>query len=203
VPAAAVLRGGDVLQAVDGHPVTSASELRRLIRAHRPGDVVRLTIVRGGATRTVNVRTVATGTGADRHAAVGITPDLLATFDKPKVRFGISPSEVGGPSAGLMFTLGLIDKLSGQQLTGGRTIAGTGTIDGFGLVGPIGGIQQKIAAATSKRVGATVFLAPAGDCAEAKAAAPAGVTLVRVDTLKTALSALRAIRSGSEAFPRC
>jgi PDZ domain-containing protein len=97
--------------------------------------------------------------------------------------------------------LGIIDKLTPGSLTGGRTVAGTGTINAFGIVGPIGGIQQKIAAAA--KAGATVFLAPAGECADARAAAPKSMTVVKVDTLKTALSALKAIAAGSTAFAHC
>jgi hypothetical protein len=108
-----------------------------------------------------------------------------------------------------MFTLGIIDKLTPGGLTGGKTIAGTGTIDGFGQVGPIGGIQQKIAGVTghgpsdSPRVFASYFLAPASECADAKAAAPAGLVVIRVDTLATAVAALKTIKAGGTDFPRC
>jgi PDZ domain-containing protein len=102
-----------------------------------------------------------------------------------------------------MFTLGIIDKLTAGDLTGGRTVAGTGTINASGDVGPIGGIQEKIAAATRAPVQASVFLVPAADCADAKAAAPSSLTLVKVDTLQTALDGLQAITSGSSDFPRC
>ena len=122
---------------------------------------------------------------------------------------GIDPNDVGGPSAGLMFTLGIIDRLTPGGITGGKTIAGTGTIDGFGEVGPIGGIQQKVAAVAgfgppnAPRVHASYFLAPASECADAKAAAPSSMVVVRVDTLATAVSALKAIKAGGTDFPRC
>jgi PDZ domain-containing protein len=159
-----------------------------------------LTIDRGGQRRTVAVTSIASP-GPKPRPIEGFTPDLHATFKDVDVAIGIDPAQVGGPSAGLAFTLGIVDKLTPGSLTGGRTVAGTGTIDGFGHVGPIGGIQQKIAAAV--RAGASVFLAPAGDCADAKAAAPASLTLVRVETLHGALQALKAIRTGSGSFPRC
>ncbi len=102
--------------------------------------------------------------------------------------------EVGGPSAGLMFALGIIDKLGPDSLTGGRYIAGTGTITPAGEVGPIGGIPQKLIAAKEK--GAVAFLVPAGNCAEAAASAPAGLLLIEVGTLTAALDGLEALRDG-------
>lgn len=199
-PAAKVLRVGDALLAVDGQQVTSADRLRALIGARPAGSRLSLTIDRGGQRRTVSVSSVSSP-GPRPRPIIGITPDLHATFKGVNVSIGIDPAQVGGPSAGLAFTLGIVDKMTPGSLTGGRTVAGTGTIDGFGHVGPIGGIQQKIAAAV--RAGASVFLAPAGDCADAKTAAPSSLTLVRVETLHTALEALRAIRTGSGSFPRC
>jgi PDZ domain-containing protein len=198
LPADGVLEPGDVLVAVDGQKVTSAASLKQLVSAHPIGTAIDVTIERGAKRHVERLTTADDGAGG---AVIGVTPDLRATFTKPKVHIGISPDQVGGPSAGLAFTLGIIDKLTPGSLTGGRTIAGTGTIDGFGHVGEIGGIQQKIAGAVAR--GATVFLAPAGDCADAKAVAPKSLTLVRVDTLDTALAALQAITSGTGTFPRC
>lgn len=199
-PAGGVLQAGDAILEVDGQPVTSADRLRALIGAHKPGERVSLTIDRGGSKKDVSVRTMSSQDGTKR-TIIGITPDLRATFPKIHVKIGIDPEKVGGPSAGLAFSLGVIDRLTPGDLTGGRTVAVTGTIDGFGHVGPIGGIQQKIAGA--KRAGATVFLAPAGECADARAAAPDSMTVVKVDTLETAVEALKAISSGSGSFPRC
>ena len=108
---------------------------------------------------------------------------------------------VGGPNAGLLLALGIVDKLTPGALTGGAYIAGTGTIDGDGSVGRIGGIEQKVVAA--RQAGATVFLVPADNCAEAVGAAPDGLRLVRVDTLLTALKALAAIRDGVGTVPSC
>jgi PDZ domain-containing protein len=92
-----------------------------------------------------------------------------------------------------MFTLGIIDKVKGQDLTGGEVIAGTGTIDDDGVVGPIGGVAQKLVAA--KRDGAQVFLTPAANCAEAVANAVPGLPMAKVATLADALKALQAIRA--------
>ncbi|MBL1099605.1 S16 family serine protease [Streptomyces coffeae] len=120
------------------------------------------------------------------------------------VKVTLRLADVGGPSAGLLFSLGIINKLdgdgSGGDLTGGRTIAGTGTIDAKGKVGAVGGVPLKTQAA--KRDGATVFLVPKDECADAKAELPKGLRLIPVTTLKGAVSALRGLRSGG-AVPHC
>ena len=198
-PAAKVLRDGDAILAIDGHQVDGLTPLRAQLATHKPGDVVALTIDRGGQRKDVSVKTIpAPGTS---RPIIGFTPDLRATFKDVHVKIGIDPANVGGPSAGLAFTLGIVDQLTQGELTGGKTIAVTGTIDGFGHVGPIGGIQQKIAGA--KDAGATIFLAPANECADARAVAPSSMTLVKVTTLKGALDALHALTTGTGSVPRC
>ncbi|MFJ4837797.1 S16 family serine protease [Streptomyces sp. NPDC088746] len=113
-------------------------------------------------------------------------------------------ADVGGPSAGLFFSLGIIDKLSdngsGGNLTGGRTIAGTGTIEADGTVGAVGGVSLKTQAA--RRDGATVFLVPKAECKQAKAERPDGLRLISVTTLKSAVSSLRALDEGGK-VPGC
>ncbi|MFE9454162.1 S16 family serine protease [Streptomyces sp. NPDC006739] len=122
-----------------------------------------------------------------------------------KVRIALKLAGVGGPSAGLLFTLGIIDKLdgdgSGGDLTGGRTIAGTGTIDADGGVGAVGGVAQKTQAAS--RDGATVFLVPKAECADAKAELPNGLRLVPVTTLKSAVNSLVALETNPGSVPSC
>lgn len=114
-------------------------------------------------------------------------------------------ADVGGPSAGLLFSLGIVDKLdgdgSGGDLTGGRVVAGTGTIDAEGRVGAVGGVPLKTQAA--KRDGATVFLVPRDECAEAKAERPQGLRLVPVTTLEGAVDALIALEKGTGEVPAC
>ena len=114
-------------------------------------------------------------------------------------------ADVGGPSAGLLFSLGIVDKLdgdgSGGDLTGGRVVAGTGTIDAGGRVGAVGGVPLKTQAA--KRDGATVFLVPRDECGEAKAELPKGLRLVPVTTLKGAVDALVALEKGTGKVPAC
>ncbi|MGK5730273.1 YlbL family protein [Streptomyces sp. URMC 124] len=117
-----------------------------------------------------------------------------------ELKVDLSLADVGGPSAGLLFTLGIIDKVDGDgrggDLTGGRTIAGTGTIDADGTVGEVGGVPLKTQAA--RRDGATVFLVPKAECSAAKANLPKGLRLVPVRKLQDAVTSLRALRSGDE-----
>jgi PDZ domain-containing protein len=112
----------------------------------------------------------------------------------------ISVGDIGGPSAGMMFALGIIDMLTPLNLTNGKFIAGTGEITPTGQVQPIGGIQQKLVGA--RNAGATVFLAPAGNCSDTKGAVPAGLRVVKVSTLSQAVSDLEAIKA-NKPVPSC
>jgi PDZ domain-containing protein len=112
----------------------------------------------------------------------------------------INIGNVGGPSAGMMFALAIIDKLTPSNLTGGKFIAGTGEIEVDGAVDPIGGIQQKMAAA--RAAGATVFLAPADNCSDTAGSVPAGLRVVKVSTLRGAIGALKAVKAGKP-VPSC
>src|SRR6202035_1768434 len=113
----------------------------------------------------------------------------------------IDVGNIGGPSAGLMFALGIVDKLTpGGDLAGGRFIAGTGEISADGTVSPIGGIQQKMAGA--RNAGATVFLSPAANCPDPAGAEAAGMRLVKVSTLRDALQDLAALKAGRP-VPSC
>jgi len=115
-------------------------------------------------------------------------------------KVAISVGDIGGPSAGLMFALGIIDKLTPANLTGGRFIAGTGEIEANGTVDPIGGIQQKMAGA--RAAGATIFLAPAANCANTVGAVPAGMRLIKVSSLAGAITDLNALKAGRP-VPSC
>jgi PDZ domain-containing protein len=198
VPAASVLDPADVILAANGTAVTTVAQLHAAVAKTTPGSSIQLTIQRNGKTKTVTTKTIK---GAGGVSIVGFSPDRTATFAGVTVHIGIDPDVIGGPSAGTALALGIIDKLTPGGLTGGRTIAGTGTVDGYGQVGPIGGIQQKIAAAV--QAGATVFFAPASECPDAKAAAPKSLTLVKVTTLHGAVAALETIKSGGTSFPHC
>lgn len=198
LPAAAVLEQDDEIISANGKPVTDPQRLVNLVEAVTPGNSVSLVIDRDNVRHTFDVATVKGPTG---KARLGISIGERPTFNRINVTIGIDPNVIGGPSAGTALALGIIDKLTPGGLTGGRTIAGTGTIDRRGQVGPIGGIQQKVAAAV--KAGATVFFAPASECADAKAAAPSSLILVSITTLRGAVQALEAIKSGSSAFPHC
>jgi PDZ domain-containing protein len=114
------------------------------------------------------------------------------------VKFSVG--DIGGPSAGMMFALGIIDKLTSLDLTGGKFIAGTGEIEVSGKVDPIGGIQQKMVGA--RDAGATIFLAPASNCPDVKGAIPAGLQVVKVSTLSQAVTYLQDIKAG-QPVPSC
>jgi Lon-like protease len=192
MPASHALRAGDVITAVDGAPVTLATLAAR-IRAHPAGTLLKFTLVRNGKTKTVSLRSVQ----SDGHAQIGVAvaPDYKFPFNVT-----ISVGNIGGPSAGMMFALGIIDKLGSVNLTGGRFIAGTGELGANGAVEAIGGIQQKMAGARAQ--GATVFLTPAANCSDAVGAVPAGMRLIKVSTLAGAVKALEALKAGRP-VPSC
>ncbi|MFJ6560545.1 S16 family serine protease [Streptomyces sp. NPDC091412] len=139
-----------------------------------------------------------------QDAATRAALKYLGVSDK-KVKVTLKLADVGGPSAGLLFSLGIVDKLHGDgnggDLTGGRTIAGTGTINADGTVGAVGGVALKTQAA--HRDGATVFLVPKAECADAKAELPKGLRLVPVTTLNGAVGALVALENGKGTVPSC
>jgi PDZ domain-containing protein len=184
-PADGLLRSGDVVTSVDGTPVTSSAKLTELIRAKPAGTARTVGYTRDGD----NATTTVTPRADDGTPGIGVTVEQKQPHP---FHLTIDLDRIGGPSAGLMFTLGIIDKLQPGDLTGGLVIAGTGTIDDDGNVGPIGGIPQKLIAA--KRDGARAFLTPAANCAEATANAQPGLPLVKVATLDDALAALQALR---------
>ncbi len=187
-PADGKLRVGDVISAVQGQKVDSADRLVQIIRSKPVGTSLQFTITRGGQSLTVPITTAADDHGKPKAGfAAKATP--TAPF-----RFTVPIENVGGPSAGLMLTLGMVDKIDPTDLTGGKIIVGTGTIDALGNVGPIGGVAQKIISAED--AGAQYFLTPEANCAEAAGADSSGVQLIRVANLQQALDALADIRAG-------
>ncbi len=211
-PAEGRLHAGDVIKAVDGKAVKEPADVAELVTQHKPGEDVVFTIVPAKeqaaaekenrtATKTekITITTTASDDGGEERAIVGISAGTDHTFP---FTIDIKLADVGGPSAGLMFALGIYDKLTPGSLTGGKFVAGTGTIDDDGKVGPIGGIEMKTVGARSK--GARYFLTPADNCASAAKDTPEGLTLVKVGTIHDALGALEDIRSGDTAdLPRC
>ncbi|MEW1601345.1 PDZ domain-containing protein [Streptomyces sp. NPDC093808] len=211
-PAEGKLHAGDVIKAVDGKAVKEPSDVAELVTEHAPGEDVVFTVVpakeqaaaekeKRTAVRTeqVTVTTRASDDAGEERAVVGISAGTDHTFP---FAIDIKLADVGGPSAGLMFALGIYDKLTPGALTGGAFVAGTGTIDDEGKVGPIGGIEMKTVGARDK--GAEYFLTPADNCAAAAKDTPDGLTLVKVGTMDDALDALKDIRAGDTAgLPTC
>lgn len=199
-PAEEALEKGDVIVAVDGTPVSSASEVAELLQRVEPGDDASITVRRDGTETEVVTPTAASPEDPER-TVVGIS-----ISDEPNLPFKVDidvGNEIGGPSAGLMFSLAILDKLTPGAMTGGLHIAGTGEIDNDGTVGAIGGIQQKVAGAA--RAGAAAFLVPADNCADAREADRADeLTLVRVTTLSEARDAVEALAADPDAdVPVC
>jgi PDZ domain-containing protein len=193
LPAYGVLHRGDVVTAVDGKPVTCKASAASMIGAVATGTPVTLTVMRHGLIRKFSLTTV------DNKGQPLIGVNIVESFTFPfKVKINIG--NIGGPSAGMMFALAIIDKLTPANLADGRFIAGTGEIEVNGTVDPIGGIQQKMAGA--RAAGATVFLAPAANCPDAAQAIPPGLRVIKVSTLSGAIAALRALKSGG-AVPSC
>ncbi|HTX85092.1 MAG TPA: S16 family serine protease [Streptosporangiaceae bacterium] len=194
LPAYGVLQSGDDITAVDGTPVNCRNNVVSMIQDRTPGARVTLTIDRKGVTKTITVAT----------RNVNGVPTLGVYLAPQAYHFPfavkINLADIGGPSAGLMFALGIIDKLTTDNLTAGKFIAGTGEIAPNGQISPIGGIQQKMAAARS--AGATIFLTPASNCSNTIGAVPAGLRLVKVTSLANAVSELQAIKRG-QPTPSC
>jgi len=196
-PAAGKLMQGDVLTAVDAKPVADATRLRALIGARTPGGVVRISFVRAGKPGTAVITTApATDETGKIRPVIGVLTAEQVDFP---VKVDIQLKKVGGPSAGLMFALGIVDKLTPGALTKGKHIAGTGTIADDGTVGPIGGIQQKLIGA--KRKGAVAFLVPQANCPAALNSPPKGLTLIQVTSLKDALGQLERFAAGKPTAP--
>jgi PDZ domain-containing protein len=189
-PSSGILQPQDQIVDVDGTAVTDFPSLQATLAGSAPGQVVAVTVQRDGRPVTAKVTLGANPEAGDR-GFLGVE-----AVERPVAPFTttISLERIGGPSAGLMFTLGIIDKLGGTDLTGGKMIAGTGTIDPEGKVGPIGGILLKLIAA--RDAGATVFLVPDTNCAEAVTAIPDGLQLVKVATLDEAVDALETLKAG-------
>ena len=192
-PASKSLKKGDVITAVNGQPVTGETSLTAMITSHPVGTVLQVEVQRSGTTMTVPVKSVS----SNGTPVIGISVDQQYKFP---FTVDITVGNIGGPSAGMMFALGIIDKLTKDNLTGGKFIAGTGEITAAGQVGAIGGIQQKMVAARS--AGATIFLTPAANCVNTAGAVPAGLRLVKVATLSQAVDDLEAIKAGKSA-PSC
>jgi len=195
-PSQGKLQPGDAIDAVNGNKVAKIEEFTTLIKATKPGDEVVLDYRRKnsppGSTR------ITLGKNGDRdYGYLGI-----AVQDAPWAPFVVdfNLANIGGPSAGLMFSLAVVDKLTTGDLNGAKFIAGTGTITPDGQVGPIGGISHKMY--TAQQAGATAFLVPADNCDEARTAPDNTMALIKAESLTQTVDALKALTSGAEP-PRC
>jgi PDZ domain-containing protein len=194
-PADGHLEPGDVITAVDGEPITLHDQVVTRIRQHKAGETVEIRFRRGDEERTERLPTVDAGEGQARIGAALQTKDLR--YDFP-FAVSIETGVVGGPSAGLAFTLALLDDLTPGELTGGRKVAVTGTIDSRGQVGVVGGVAQKTV--TARRAGAFAFLVPPEEVKEAKIHA-GKMRIIGVQTLDDALSALQGLGGSGLAMP--
>lgn len=171
---------GDRIVAIDGRPVRSVRDVARILDGRPSGDVIGFDLRVDG--RPGSARLIREPCGGSSVPIVGVS--LLDAFP---IAVTISSGEIGGPSAGLMFALGICELLGDDDLAAGRIIAGTGEIGPGGRVYPIGGVTQKVAAA--EEAGATIFLVPRGNLAEARATGTS-IRLVPVDDLSDAVAAL-------------
>ena len=196
-PAQKKLQPADVFTSVNGTPISNNDQLSALLAKAQPGQQVSINVIRAGKPVTVSLALAPALSGrTGGRIGVEVGQVCAAPFS---VDLGLG-NEIGGPSAGLMFALGIMDKVGTVDLTKGMFIAGTGTIDPTGKVGPIGGIALKMIAA--KRKGATVFLAPSGNCSDVKGAIPKGLDVVKVSTLHEAVQDLIALQGGKP-VPHC
>lgn len=210
-PADGIVKAGDVVVAVDGQEVANPGEVGAAVREHEVGDTVTLDLLRtpedGGDREPVTVEVV---TAANPEAAVA-DPDadpvpylgiLVGMQYEAPFDIDFTLQHVGGPSAGMMFSLAIVDMLTDGSMTGGGHVAGTGTIDPTGAVGAIGGIQQKLLGASG--AGARLFLAPDSNCGEVAGHEPDGMTVVPVGTLSDARDVVETWAADPDStFPTC
>ena len=187
-PAAAELRAGDVLTSINGNKFVDSDQLHQFIVDNGTAKPMTVSFTRKGVAESAQITPEATKSGP-----------FLGVFLLEKYAFPfpvkVQLQDVGGPSAGMMFALGIIDKLTPGELNGGKHVAGTGTISAFGVVGAIGGIRQKMYGA--RAAGATYFLAPASNCDEVRGHIPSGLTVFATSTLHQSVVDLHAIASGT------
>ncbi|SMG42508.1 PDZ domain-containing protein [Agreia pratensis] len=195
-PAEGELETGDIVTSVNGQAVGSIDQLRAAVAANGVDKPAIVDVTRAGTPVEASITPITSGDTS--VLGIGVQSNFDFPFDVK-----IQLDNVGGPSAGMMFALGIIDKLRDGELNGGQKVAGTGTISADGTVGPIGGIRQKLFGA--RDAGADWFLAPASNCDEVTGHVPDGIRVFAVATLDDSLNALKAISSGTglDALPTC
>ncbi|HVN16938.1 MAG TPA: PDZ domain-containing protein [Anaerolineales bacterium] len=185
-----ILQSGDVITALNGTPIQTTDDLVKQVQAQAPNASVRLQIQRGGSELTVTVPLMPPASSND-SPKIGIAIQSAGLDFNPPFPVSIQTQKIeGGPSAGLIFTLTVYNALSVDDLTGGQKIAGTGTINLDGTVGPIGGVKQKVFAAEA--VGAKYFLCPVENYADAVSVAKT-IQVVKIATVEEAVSFLHSL----------
>lgn len=201
-PADNVIMPGDRLLVVNGKKITAQEDVRAALAGTAPSQTISVTLQREGQPeQTVSITLGrASDFNPDDQRSEGFMG--LSPVDRADVPFQttITLEDVGGPSAGLVFALAIVDRLTPGELEAGQSVAGTGEIDVKGNVTPIGGIPFKMVAA--REAGATSFLVPAANCPEALERVPDGLRLIKVDTLSTAVRALEDMHAGRP-VPSC
>lgn len=193
-PSAGKLQAGAAIDKVNDKPVANLEEFAAILKATKPGDPLIVDFRRKDG--SLGTTTITLGKRPDPDQTYGFVG--VTVQDAPWASFTIdfNLANIGGPSAGLMFSLAVVDKLTTGDLNDGKFVAGTGTISADGKVGPIGGITHKMLAA--QEAGATIFLVPAENCADAKSAQDDDLQLIRVETLSQAVDALHTVSAGGE-----
>jgi len=195
-PSAGKLQVGDAIDKVDGTPVPDVEAFTKILKATKPDQTITLDFRRKNA--PPGTATVKLGRNDDRdYGFLGIAVQT-APWAPFTVDFNLA--NIGGPSAGLMFSLAVVDKLNDGNLNGGKFVAGTGSITADGTVGPIGGIRHKMS--TAAEAGATVFLVPKENCDEARTAAQDTMTLIKAENLTQTVDALKTLTAGGQP-PTC
>lgn len=185
-PAEAHLQIGEVITEVDGQPVQFVEDAVSLLQAHKPGETVRVQVA--GTDGASRIEQLVMARNDDGRAVLGVELQThKLDYDLP-FTVNIESGDIGGPSAGLAFTLGVLDDLTAGELTGGFNVAVTGTMALDGKVGEVGGVVQKTAAVIDS--GAKYFLVPPGEYEAAKKRAGKRLTVIKVTTLEDALAAL-------------
>jgi len=195
-PSAGKLQVGDAIDKVDGTPVPDVEAFTKILKATKPDQEITLDFRRKNA--KPGTATVTLGRNEDRdYGFLGIA---VQTAPWAPFTIDFNLANIGGPSAGLMFSLAVVDKLNEGNLNGGKFVAGTGSITADGTVGPIGGIRHKMS--TAAEAGATVFLVPKENCDEARTAGQDTMTLIKAENLTQTVDALHTLTSGGKP-PTC
>jgi Lon-like protease len=188
-PASGIFQPGDIIVSVDGTDTETICDVAAAIAAHSVGEEVTVTVDRSGRRRSLSLRT-ARNPMDPSSAYLGILMRDVNYRFEPGLEVTFKTGRIAGPSAGLMFSLALYDRLTPGDLTAGRAVAGTGTIDCDGGVGPIGGIEQKIAAAQA--AGADFFLSPDANAAAARRSSD-DIEIIQVSSFAEAVDSLQGL----------